>query len=80
MQGCIDGKQVRGILAVGGGTNEWLLGAYLPGVGVMLFQVELGQKKGEVTEKQTGRGYTLVIYGVTSLRPDEADAHPGSLH
>jgi predicted transposase YbfD/YdcC len=49
VQVCIDGKQVRGTLAAGGGVNEWLLGAYLPGAGVMLFQVELGQKKGEVT-------------------------------
>ena len=33
----------------------------------------------QVTGKQTGRGYVRVTYGVTSLRRDEADAHPGPL-
>lgn len=49
IQICIDGKQIRGTtsdLKVG---NTYLLGAYLPEAGVMLFQVEVEDRQGELT-------------------------------
>jgi predicted transposase YbfD/YdcC len=48
-QRCIDGKQVRGTELVAGEGNVYLLGVYVPEAGVMLMQVELASKQGELT-------------------------------
>jgi predicted transposase YbfD/YdcC len=46
---CIDGKQIRGTQDKEGEGNVYLLGAYAPGVGVMLMQMELGVGEGELS-------------------------------
>jgi predicted transposase YbfD/YdcC len=48
-QVCLDGKQIRGTEAVAGEGNVYLLGAYLPGAGVMLLQAELAAGEGELS-------------------------------
>ena len=49
LQICIDGKQIRGTVGELKSGNTYLLGAYLPGAGVMLFQMEVGDRQGELT-------------------------------
>lgn len=49
IQICIDGKQIRGTAGELKSGNTYLLGAYLPGAGVMLFQMEVGDRQGELT-------------------------------
>ena len=49
IQICIDGKQIRGTVGNLKSGNTYLLGAYLPGAGVMLFQMEVGDRQGELT-------------------------------
>ena len=44
IQICIDGKQIRGTVGELKSGNTYLLGAYLPGAGVMLFQMEVGDR------------------------------------
>lgn len=48
-QVCLDGKQVRGTAEVAGEGNVYLLGAYLPGAGVMAMQAELAAGEGELS-------------------------------
>jgi predicted transposase YbfD/YdcC len=45
---CLDGKQIRGTSLAGEG-NVYLLGLYVPAVGVMLYQVELEAGEGELS-------------------------------
>lgn len=45
---CVDGKQIRGTNLEGEG-NVYLLGVYVPAVGVMLYQVELQAGEGELS-------------------------------
>jgi predicted transposase YbfD/YdcC len=49
VQICIDGKQIRGTVGQLSAGNTYLLGAYLPGAGVMLFQMAVGSREGELT-------------------------------
>lgn len=46
---CVDGKQIRGTALQPGEGNVYLLGAFIPDVGVMLMQVELASGDGELT-------------------------------
>ena len=49
VQICIDGKQICGTVGELSTGNTYLLGAYLPCAGVMLFQMEVGNREGELT-------------------------------
>jgi predicted transposase YbfD/YdcC len=49
-QYCLDGKQIRGTELVAGEGNVYLLGVFVPDAGVMLAQVELASKEGELTQ------------------------------
>ena len=46
---CIDGKQICGTQLEEGEGNVYLLGAYVPGAGVMLMQIELAAGEGELS-------------------------------
>jgi len=46
---CLDGKQVRGTERIAGEGNVYLLGAYVPGAGVMLMQAELAAGESELS-------------------------------
>jgi predicted transposase YbfD/YdcC len=46
---CLDGKQICGTQLIDGEGNVYLLGAYVPGAGVMLMQIELAAGEGELT-------------------------------
>jgi len=48
-QVCLDGKQVRGTEWLAGEGNVYLLGAYVPGAGVMLMQTELAVGEAELS-------------------------------
>jgi predicted transposase YbfD/YdcC len=48
-QVCLDGKQIRGTQDKEGEGNVYLLGAYVPGAGVMLLQMEVGVGEGELS-------------------------------
>ena|GEM_PF-1726879 len=45
----MDGKQIRGTTSDSDESNEYLLGLYVPGVDVMLMQVAMACKEGELT-------------------------------
>lgn len=45
----LDGKQIRGTAATPKEGNEYLLGVYVPGAGVMLLQVSIAAGQGELT-------------------------------
>lgn len=48
-QVCVDGKQNRGTQGREGERNVYLLGAYVPGAGVMLYQAEIGEGENELS-------------------------------
>jgi predicted transposase YbfD/YdcC len=49
VQVCIDGKKIRGTLSATRPEGVYLLGAYLPGQGLMLLQMEIPPGQGELT-------------------------------
>ncbi len=49
VQVCIDGKQIRGTLSATRPGGVYLLGAFLPGQGLMLLQMDIPPGQGELT-------------------------------
>jgi hypothetical protein len=49
IQVCLDGKTLRGTIPAGQSQGVHLMAAYLPKQGVVLMQMEVGEKTNEIT-------------------------------